>query len=310
ATLVAIAALAAGRKVVLSRGEMVEIGGSYRVPEIIAQSGAVLHEVGTTNRTHLKDYRSAVDDGTGALLKVHTSNYQVLGFTSAVPIDQLVELGRERGVPVIHDLGSGCVVELERFDLPPDQLAQRCLAAGADLVCFSGDKLLGGPQCGILAGTKAAVERCREHPLFRAMRPGRLIYAALEATLRIYLDGPEEAARRVPTLACLTLGVDELESRARRLLADLEPAAGVEITMVACASQAGSGSLPLAEIPSRGLRVTVDGVAASELARRLRLGEPAVLGLVRDDALLLDLRAVARSELGPLAARLRELADG
>jgi L-seryl-tRNA(Ser) seleniumtransferase len=309
ATLVALAALAAGRKVVLSRGELVEIGGSYRIPEIIRQSGAELAEVGTTNRTHLRDYEEALDDGTGALLKVHTSNYQVKGFTSEVEIEQLASVGREHGVPVIHDLGSGCLIELERFGLPADQLVQRSLAAGADLVCFSGDKLLGGPQAGILAGSAVAVERCRKHPLFRAMRPGRLIYTALEATLRTYLDGPEAVTARIPTLAQLTAPVDELRVRARELADLAKPPKGLQLEVAECRSQAGSGSLPLEEIPSWGIRLRSAELSAEELTRKLRLGEPAVLGRVQDDAVVLDLRTVAEDELKLVRARLESLVE-
>jgi len=308
ATLVALAALAEGRKVVLSRGELVEIGGSYRIPEIIKQSGAILCEVGTTNRTHRTDYEGAVDAETGALLKVHTSNYQVMGFTSEVAVAELVEIGRSASVPVIHDLGSGCLVELEDFGLPADQLVQTSLTAGADLVCFSGDKLLGGPQAGILAGSSTAVERCRAHPLFRAMRPGRLIYTALEATLRLYLDGAAAATSRVPTLARLAVRADELESRARSIAAQLDGVPGLEVEVLKCSAQAGSGALPLADIPSWGLRVGVDGASADDLALRLRTGEVSVLARVREDAVWLDLRAMAPNEDPLVASCLRELA--
>jgi L-seryl-tRNA(Ser) seleniumtransferase len=303
ATLVALAALAGGRNVVLSRGELVEIGGSYRIPEIIRQSGAELREVGTTNRTHLRDYEDAIDEDTGAVLKVHTSNYKVQGFTSAVGVEELVALGRARGVPVIHDLGSGCLVPLEDFGLPADQLVQTSVAVGVDLVCCSGDKLLGGPQAGILAGTGAAVEACRRHPLFRAVRPGRLIYTALEATLRLYLDGAAAAVERIPTLARLTVPAAVLEERARALAAELA-GSGLAVEAVPCASEAGSGSLPLEEIASWGLRLTPTDASADELARRLRTGEPAVLARVRDGAVVLDLRTVGEDELDALVDRL------
>lgn len=308
ATLVALAATAEGRGVVLSRGELVEIGGSYRIPEIIRQSGARLVEVGTTNRTHRRDYENAIDDETGALLKVHTSNYQVLGFTSEVDIGDLAEIGRAASVPVIHDLGSGCLIELEGFGLPPDQLVQRSLAAGADLVCFSGDKLLGGPQAGILAGSAFAVERCRAHPLFRAVRPGRLIYTALESTLQLYLDGAESATTRIPTLARLTEPPEQLERRARALASGLRGVPGLTIVAQECVARAGSGALPLAEIASWGLRVAFDGLSAAELAFDLRDGEPAVLPRVSEGAVWLDLRAVAPDEDSLIEARLRQVA--
>jgi len=204
ATLLILAALARGRRVLLSRGEMVEIGGSYRIPEILRESGAELTGVGTTNRTHLRDYREALGDDVGLILKVYTSNYRVVGFTREVEVAALAALGREHGVPVAHDLGSGCLIDLAPHGLPGEPVVQASVAAGADLVCFSGDKLLGGPQAGIVVGRAAAVERCRRHPLFRALRPGRLIYAALEATLRLYLDADAAVLRQVPALARLT----------------------------------------------------------------------------------------------------------
>jgi len=307
ATLVALAATTAGRKVVLSRGELVEIGGSYRVPEIIAQSGATLHEVGTTNRTHPRDYADAIDDDTGALLKVHTSNYQVMGFTSAVGIEALVEMGNEHGVPVIHDLGSGCLIELENYGLPADQLVQDSLAAGADLVCFSGDKLLGGPQAGILAGKAEAVAKCREHPLFRAVRPGRLVYTALEATLRLYLDGVEAAIERVPALGQLTRPAGEVGRRAQAFVSTLGEIDGLTVEVERCSSQAGSGALPLAEIESFGLKLTSDRLTPDQVAFALRTGDPAVLPRVRDGAVILDLRTVREADLSPLADQIRLL---
>ncbi len=307
ATLVALAALAEGRKVVLSRGELVEIGGSYRIPEIIAQSGAVMTEVGTTNRTHLEDYARALDGEAGALVKVHTSNYEVKGFTSEVGIEELVALGREHSIPVIHDLGSGCLLDLGESGLPPEQQAQHSLAAGVDLVCFSGDKLLGGPQAGVLAGTSKAVDRCRRHPLFRAMRPGRMVYTALEATLQLYLDGPQAAIAGVPALAQLAEAVEVVEARARELAADLADVNGLEVEVVATTARPGSGALPLVEVPSFGVRLRRAACSADELAAQLRVGDPSILGRVRDDAVVLDLRTVPADDLGDLLERLTAL---
>lgn len=307
ATLLVLAALARGRRVVLSRGEMVEIGGSYRVPEILRESGAVLAEVGTTNRTHLTDYRRALEEGdAGMLLKVHASNYRIEGFTAEVEIEELVALGREHGVPVVHDLGSGCLVELPAAaDEPP---VRRSVAAGADLVCFSGDKLVGGPQAGLLAGSRAAVERCRRHPLFRALRPGRLTYTALEATLRLYRDGAAEAIARVPALDRLTASPDRLAARAERLARALADIDGVEAEAVECASQAGSGSIPARALASRGVRVVLAGRSPDELAAALRDGEPPVIVRLHDGAVLLDVRTLADGEVAELAGRLQEIA--
>ncbi len=303
ATLLTLAALARGKKVVLSRGEMVEIGGSYRVPEILRESGALLAEVGTTNRTHLADYAAAIDDDTGLLLKVHTSNYRIRGFTAEVEVAELVELGKRFDLPVAHDLGSGSLLDLSPHGWPGEPSVTHSVKAGADLICFSGDKLLGGPQAGILVGKAAAIERCRRHPLFRALRPGRMIYAALEATLRLYLTEEAETLRRVPVLARLTASPEELEERARGLAARLRSMAskGLEVTVVKSEAQAGSGSLPDAKVASWAVRLTAKDRSARQLAAQLRSGQPAVIGRLHDGCLLLDLRSLALEEIEPLA---------
>jgi L-seryl-tRNA(Ser) seleniumtransferase len=308
ATLLVLAAIARGRGVVLSRGELVEIGGSFRIPEVMRESGARLVEVGTTNRTHLRDYRDALDEGTGMILKVHTSNYRIEGFTAEVEIEELVALGRERGIPVCHDLGSGCAVDLEGRGLASEPLLRRSVAAGADLVCFSGDKLLGGPQAGIILGRREPVERCRRHPLFRALRPGRLIYTALEATLRLYGAGEEAACERLPVLRQLAAPTAALEPRARRLARELEEIPGIAAVVVACASQAGSGALPARGIESRGVRVTHASRSAHDFAAALRAGDPAILARVHEDAVLLDVRTLDEEEVEVVAGRMRELA--
>lgn len=309
ATLLMLAALARGRRVVVSRGELVEIGGSYRIPDVMAESGAILCEVGTTNRTHRADYARALaeHDDVALLLKVHTSNYRVLGFTAEVDIAELVALGRERGVPVLHDLGSGSLIDLARFGVRGEPTVARSLAAGVDLACFSGDKLLGGPQCGILAGTAEAVERCRRQPLFRALRPGRMVYAALEATLRLYLDGEERAREAVPALARLTAPPEVLRRRAAALARRIANSSRAAVQVVRCTSQAGSGALPLEELPSWGVEVRVEGLSADELAHALRTGDPAVLPRVADDAVRLDVRTLAENELPELVRRIAEI---
>lgn len=309
ATLLVLAALARGRKVVLSRGEMVEIGGSYRVPAILEESGAVLAEVGTTNRTHARDYAEAIDEEVGMILKVHTSNYRVVGFTREVEIETLVAIGREHGLPVVHDLGSGCLIDLAAHGRPGEELVQDSLRAGADLVCFSGDKLLGGPQAGILAGKREWVDRCRRHPLFRALRPGRMVYTALEATLRLYQKGEETALAEIPALARLTASEETVERRAQELLRELAGIDAVGIEVVRCTSQAGSGSLPARELPSWAVRLTPRKGSLDDLAATLRTGDPAILARVHDDGLLLDVRTLDDEELPEIAARLRELDD-
>ena len=307
ATLLLLAAMARGKGVVLSRGELVEIGGSFRIPDVMSESGARLVEVGTTNRTHLPDYRAALDEQTGMILKVHTSNYRIQGFTAEVEIEALVALGREHGLPVAHDLGSGCAVDLTRHGLTGEPLLRRSIVAGADLVCFSGDKLLGGPQAGILIGRKEAVERCRRHPLFRALRPGRLIYTALEATLRLYTGGEEAARARVPVLRQLTATADSLRPRARRLAKLLAASPGLAVSVIRCASQAGSGALPARDIESWGVRIVPAHGSAQDFAAALRTGEPAILARLHEEAVLFDVRTLSDEEMESIAERVGEL---
>jgi L-seryl-tRNA(Ser) seleniumtransferase len=306
ATLLILAAVARGRRVILSRGELVEIGGSFRIPEVMRESGAVLVEVGTTNRTHLKDYAGAIDGETGMILKVHPSNYRIHGFTSEVEIEELVALGRQHGVPVVHDVGSGCLIDLASRGVPGETMLQRSVAAGVDLLCCSGDKLLGGPQAGIVLGRKAAVELCRRHPLFRALRPGRLIYTALEATLRLYLGGEGRAVERIPTLRDLVAPPAGLRRRAQRLVRRLAGVAA-DASVVSCASQAGSGSLPTREIASWGVRLVPQDRGIEDLAAELREGDPAILARVQEGALLLDVRTLQDEELPLIAERLQGL---
>jgi L-seryl-tRNA(Ser) seleniumtransferase len=285
ATLLAAAALAgAEREIVVSRGQLVEIGGGFRVPEVIAQAGARLVEVGTTNRTRRADYERALGERTAAILRAHPSNFRQLGFVQEVEIEELCELG----VPVIDDVGSGVLAD-DLAQLAGEPPVRRSVAAGAALVCFSGDKLLGGPQAGLLVGRADAVARARAHPLARALRLDKLGLAALEATLRLYLD-PERARREIPVLAMLTAPESSLEQRAARLAA-LIPGAEV----VASVAKVGGGALPLLELP--GPVVAVGGGGAEALAAALREGEPAVIGRIEAGRLLLDPRTLADDEL-------------
>ncbi len=310
ATLLILAALARGREVVLSRGEMVEIGGSYRIPDILEESGCQLVGVGTTNRTHAADYDRAINPATGLLLKVHTSNYRLVGYTGEVDLATLVEIGRGRGVPVVHDLGSGSLLDLARHGRSGEQRVQESIAAGADLVCFSGDKLLGGPQAGILAGSVEGIELCRRHPLFRALRPGRLTYTALEATLRLYLDEPTQVVDQIPALSRLLMDESQLEQRARRLAASLADLPGFDLQAAPSQAQAGSGSLPARDYSSWALRLVPRGGSVDQLAAQLRRGDPPILGRLHAAALWLDLRTVGEADLKPLEDRLRELGGG
>jgi L-seryl-tRNA(Ser) seleniumtransferase len=288
AVLLAAAALAGpGREIVVSRGQLVEIGGGFRVPDVIAQAGARLVEVGTTNRTRRADYEAALGPHTGAILRAHPSNFRQLGFVQEVEIEELCELG----VPVIDDVGSGVLAD-EIETLREEPAVRRSLRAGAALVCFSGDKLLGGPQAGLIVGQADTVAAARKHPLARALRVDKLGLAALEATLQLYRD-PERARREIPVLAMLTADEATLRVRAERLAA----AIGGEI--VSAVAKVGGGALPLLELP--GPVVAVAGVP-DELAARLRGADPPVVGRIEDDRLLLDPRTLSDDEI-PLVAR-------
>lgn len=296
AVLLMLAALAADKEVVVSRGELVEIGGSFRIPDVMTQAGCTLHEVGTTNRTHLKDYRQAVSAESALLMKVHTSNYQVQGFTKAVSEAELVQLGNELGLPVISDLGSGSLIDLDAYGLPPEPMPQQLIAAGVSLVSFSGDKLLGGPQAGIIVGKKALIARLQQHPLKRALRVDKMTLAALEATLQLYLH-PEMLTRELPTLRLLTRTAHEIAAQAARLLPAVTRALGAHFVVAAepCHSQPGSGSLPVERLPSSALTLTPrDGSGSTllALAARLRAGEVPLIGRIYQGRLWFDLRTL------------------
>jgi len=296
AVLLMLGALAAGKEVVVSRGELVEIGGSFRIPDVMTQAGCTLREVGTTNRTHLKDYRHAVSAESALLMKVHTSNYQVQGFTKAVSEAELVQLGNELDLPVISDLGSGSLIDLDAYGLPPEPMPQQLIAAGVSLVSFSGDKLLGGPQAGIIVGKKALIARLQQHPLKRALRVDKMTLAALEATLQLYLH-PETLARELPTLRLLTRTAQEIAAQAARLLPAVTRALGGDFVVAAepCHSQPGSGSLPVERLPGSALTLTPrDGSGSTllALAARLRAGEVPLIGRIYQGRLWFDLRAL------------------
>ncbi|MEB8289711.1 L-seryl-tRNA(Sec) selenium transferase [Klebsiella michiganensis] len=295
AVLLMLAATAGGSEVVVSRGELVEIGGAFRIPDVMRQAGCVLHEVGTTNRTHAKDYRQAVNDNTGLLMKVHTSNYSIEGFTKAVDEAALAEIGRELNIPVVADLGSGSLVDLSQYGLPKEPMPQEMIAAGVSLVSFSGDKLLGGPQAGIIVGKKALIARLQSHPLKRALRADKMTLAALEATLRLYLH-PEKLAAELPTLRLLTRQADEIRLQGERMRAALAAHyADFDLRVEPCLSQIGSGSLPVDRLPSAALTFTPRdgrGSRLEALAARWRLLPVPVIGRIYDGRLWLDLRCL------------------
>ncbi|HEX3533672.1 MAG TPA: L-seryl-tRNA(Sec) selenium transferase [Gemmatimonadaceae bacterium] len=291
AMVLSLNALAQRKEVLVSRGELVEIGGSFRIPDIMARAGAKLVEVGTTNRTHDDDYRRAITPRTAAIVKVHRSNFAIEGFTSDVSVDRLAFIAAEHGLPVIHDLGSGLMVSLEEYGLTGEPTAKMALESGASVVLMSGDKLLGGPQAGIILGGADLIARLRKNPFARAMRVDKLTFSALEATLRLYLE-PDRALKEIPVLSMLTETVREITARAETIAAKLR-AAGIEAKVAESSASVGGGAFPTAAIPSRAIVLSHN---SRELEERLRLGEPAVIGRVSDGELLLDLRSVLPHE--------------
>lgn len=295
AVLLMLAATAAGREVIVSRGELVEIGGAFRIPDVMRQAGCTLREVGTTNRTHAKDYLQAINDNTALLMKVHTSNYAVEGFTKAVDEAELVTLAQDSGLPVIADLGSGSLVDLSLYGLPKEPMPQALIAAGVSLVSFSGDKLLGGPQAGIIVGKKALIAQLQQHPLKRALRADKMTLAALEATLRLYLH-PEKLHQNLPTLRYLTRSREELREQAQRLAAPLAARyPEFELRVEDCLSQIGSGSLPVDRLPGAALTFTPrdgSGRRLETLASQWRALAQPVIGRIYDGRLWLDCRCL------------------
>jgi L-seryl-tRNA(Ser) seleniumtransferase len=302
ATVLTLRAIAAGKEVVISRGQLIEIGGSFRIPDIMAVSGATLREVGTTNITRPADYERAIGPNTAALMRVHTSNYRVRGFTKAVELDQLVDLGRKHNLVVIDDVGSGQGIDLAPFGLPGEPLVSESIRTGADLVLFSGDKLLGGPQAGLIVGKASLIARLEKDPLMRAFRLDKMTLAALEATLRLYRD-PTRALRELPTLRMLTAPLAGLRERAERFAGRLRQAGGINVTVRGDVSYVGGGSLPDVGVPTAVLAISAAGLSEGEFAARLRTGTPAVIGRTTAGEFLLDLRTVfARDEDQLLAA--------
>jgi L-seryl-tRNA(Ser) seleniumtransferase len=300
ALLLALNTLAAGKEAVVSRGELVEIGGNFRIPDIMAKSGAILREVGTTNRTHLEDYREAIGDRTGVLVKVHRSNFVVRGFTAEVSLEELKQLADKANLPLLFDFGSGLLISLERLGLRGEPLASDAVRAGVTLAVMSGDKLLGGPQAGIMIGQRAAVAACRRNPLARALRVDKLTLAALEATLSLYRE-PERALVEVPVLAMLAAPAEEVRKRALRC-ADQLREAGITCEVVASKASVGGGAFPGVEIESWALAPAGDAQRMEEL---LRLGQPAVIGRMEARRLLLDLRSIPAERDVEFTASLR-----
>jgi L-seryl-tRNA(Ser) seleniumtransferase len=309
AVMLALAGLARGKEAIVSRGQLVEIGGSFRVPDVMRESGATMVEVGTTNKTHLRDYEHALTEKTGLLLKVHTSNYRVVGFTEEVGLADLVELGAKHGVPVMEDQGSGVLVDLRQWKLPYEPTVAESVATGADVVTFSGDKLLGGPQAGLLAGRYHVISALKKHPLARAVRLDKMTLAALEATLRLYLD-PTHAVERVPTLHMLAMTKTEAAEHATRLADAITRACGGAYLVGTAedVSRAGGGALPMGDIPTVVVALVPQAMSLSELERHLRLGEPHIIARVSADRLLLDPRTLSAEDMRDVTEALARIA--
>ena len=302
AVLLVLNTIAEGREVIVSRGELVEIGGAFRIPDVMRRSGALLKEVGTTNRTYLRDYQKAIGSQTALLLKVHASNFRVMGFTSDVSLQELAQLGRQHDLPVMNDLGSGCFVDLSQYGLEKEPTVQEAIKTGVDVVTFSGDKLLGGPQAGIILGKKNLLDLIKINPLTRALRIDKLTLAALESTLLLYLD-EKRAMEEIPTLRMLSLDTGNLKRRGRRLLRRLSGRVdkGTQLTLREDVSQVGGGALPLQELPTMVLAVKPLDLSVNEVEENLRKGEPPIISRISKDELILDMRTVLDEEIPLLA---------
>lgn len=308
AVLLALDTIARNREVIVSRGELVEIGGSFRIPDVMARSGAILREVGTTNRTHLSDYRNAIGENTGLLLKVHTSNYAIVGFTASVSLAEMAGLGREYHLPVMEDLGSGTFIDFKKYGLMKEPTVQESVAAGIDVITFSGDKLLGGPQAGIIVGSTEIIDRIKRNPLTRALRIDKLTLAALESTLRLYRD-EAKAVEHIPTLYMMTCPLGHIEEKAASLHDRLTSIGSNRLTImtVESVSKAGGGSLPLLNLPTRCVGIRIEGLSASRIDELMRNQHPPVIGRIEEDTFLMDMRTVLPEEIDALYQAVNQL---
>lgn len=297
AVMLVLNTIASSREVVVSRGQLVEIGGSFRVPDVMSASGATLREVGTTNKTHLEDYKRAVNDNTAALMKVHTSNYRICGFTKEIESEELVELGRQLNFPIIEDLGSGVLLDLQSFGLPYEPTVQSAIKAGMDVVSFSGDKMLGGPQAGIIVGKKEYIDKMKKNPLTRAFRIDKLTLIALEGTLRLYLDR-ETALREIPVLKMLTYDKSDLAKRAKRLYTRLKKAIGqsCSLSIENEFSEVGGGSMPLFSMPTKVIAISFDEISIEKIEKMLRDYKVPIITRISKNKLLLDIRTIMDDE--------------
>lgn len=297
AVFLALNTIAKDTEVVVSRGELVEIGGSFRVPDVMSKSGCILKEVGTTNRTHLRDYETAVSDATGLFLKVHASNYKIQGFTASVPLKDLAALGKDKNIPVMEDLGSGTFIDFSKYGLPPEPTVSDSVRSGADIITFSGDKLLGGPQAGIIVGNKETINQIKKNPLTRALRIDKLTLAALEATLKLYRD-EEKAILEIPTLRMLTIPFKDICQKADLLFKIIKKGIGslADIDLADMNSRPGGGSFPELNLPTRCITIQPSNVSVSKLEARMRLSSPAIIGRIEDNKYILDPRTIQNGQ--------------
>lgn len=311
AVMLVLSTLTKNKEVVVSRGQLVEIGGSFRVPDVMSQSGASLVEVGTTNKTHLWDYENAVNENTGALMKIHTSNYKILGFTEEVESEELVKLSRRLQLPVIEDLGSGVLLDLQKFGLPYEPTVQSAIKAGMDVVTFSGDKMLGGPQAGIIVGKKQYIDEMRKNPLTRAFRIDKLTLAALESTLRLYLD-EETAINEIPVLRMLTISLEDLSKKAQKLSKKLKRELGKDfsISMIDEFSEVGGGSMPMHKLATKAVAIRSASISVDKLEKALRSYETPIVARISKDRLIFDVRTLFDDELNTIAAAMKWAAEG
>lgn len=310
AVLLCLETIARDKKVIISRGELVEIGGSFRIPDVMAKSGGILCEVGTTNRTHLRDYENAIDNDTGLLLKVHKSNYSVVGFSAEVSLNRLVALGEKYQIPVMEDLGSGTFIDFSTYGLPKEPTVQESVLAGADVITFSGDKLLGGPQAGLIVGKKDIIDAIKKNPITRALRIDKLTLAALECTLRFYRE-KETAINAIPTLRMLTLPIEQIKQKAQQLKKRLKNINDdrLQIELINLSSRAGGGSLPLLELPTQCVGVKVTELSVNAIERFLRDQTPPIIGRIDEDYYIMDLRTIQNDELVLIETAFKRLLE-
>lgn len=305
ATMLILNTLAAGKEVIVSRGQLVEIGGAFRMPDVMAASGAIMREVGTTNKTHLRDYAAAINENTGAILHVHQSNYRIVGFTSEPGVEEIAHLAKEHGIPIIDDLGSGALIDLAKYGLEPEPMVQVSVKAGCDAICFSGDKLIGGPQSGIIVGKAETVENIKKNPLARALRVGKMEVAALEATLKLFLD-KSRLDDRHPTYKMLSIPLEELERRAQTVANKLGDVSA-DVSIIDGRSQVGSGSVPAETMATKMLSIRPAQMSADALAKRLRYNEIPIFARIHQESVLFDFRTIQPDEDNLIIDALRKI---